>query len=85
MPSIQIPASKPDTWHERSEWLRYANTLFRYYSRSSRYALRFVHEPTMIAAVDTDHHRVFLNPEFPPPPGSLLSSFGHAPAATARR
>lgn len=72
MPSIQIPASKPDTWHERSEWLRYANTLFRYYSRSSRYALRFVHEPTMIAAVDTDHHRVFLNPEFPTPPGSLL-------------
>ena len=72
MPSIQIPASKPDTWHERSEWLRYANTLFRYYSRSSRYVLRFVHDPTVIAAVDTERHRVFLNPSFPAPPSTLL-------------
>ena len=74
MPSIQVPARKPDTWHERSEWQQYANKLFRYYSRSSSYVLRFVHDPEMIAAVDVGEGRVFLNPTFPAPSTDLLES-----------
>lgn len=72
MPSIRTPASRPVAWHERSEWLQYAHTLFRYYSRSGRYVLRFVHDPDVIAAVDPERHRVLLNPDFPTPPGTLL-------------
>lgn len=70
MPSIRTPASRPVAWHERSEWLQYAHTLFRYYSRSGRYVVRFVRDATTIAAVDPTLQRVYVNPDLPVPPRS---------------
>src|SRR5690625_1715585 len=64
---IAIPPTKPNTWHERHEWTRYATTLFRYYSRRSNYTLRLETNPNMIAAVDPENRVVTLNPHFTEP------------------
>lgn len=77
---ITIPPSKPEKWHKRFEWVKYANTLFRYYSRRGNYALRLELAEGMIASVDPKGRIVRLNPDFATAPLQLVRAVRHSPA-----
>lgn len=76
---ITVPPSRPDKWHKRIEWVKYANTLFRYYSRRSNYALRLEQRHGMIASVDPRTRIVRLNPDFATAPAGLARAVRHTP------
>lgn|GEM_PF-2200984 len=76
---ITIPPSKPEKWHKRFEWVKYANTLFRYYSRRGNYALRLEQRHGMIASVDPRTRIVRLNPDFATAPAGLARAVRHTP------
>ena len=76
---ISIPPSKPNQWHKRYEWVKYANTLFRYFSRRSNYALRLELAKGMIASVDPRGRIVRLNPDFATAPMQYARVVRHSP------
>lgn len=77
---ITIPPSKPEKWHKRFEWVKYANVLFRYYSRRGDYALRLEQAKGMIASVDPRTRIVRLNPDFVTAPLQYVRTVRHSPA-----
>ncbi|HRN29431.1 MAG TPA: hypothetical protein PK890_07005, partial [Terrimesophilobacter sp.] len=71
--------SKPNQWHKRFEWVKYSNTLFRYYSRRSNYALRLELAKGMIASVNPVSRIVRLNPDFATAPLQYAKQVRHNP------
>lgn len=76
---ITIPPSKPEKWHKRFEWVKYANTLFRYYSRRGNYALRLETGKGYIASVTPKTRIVRLNPDFVTAPLQHVRAVRHSP------
>lgn len=76
---ITIPPSKPEKWHQRFEWVKYANVLFRYFSRRGDYALRLEQAKGMIASVDPRTRIVRLNPDFATAPLQHVRAVRHSP------
>lgn len=82
---IRIPRAEPTTWHQRRDWIDYANKLFRFYSRKGTFTLRFLPGSDAIAAVNSQHRTVYLNPEFVTPGAHAAAWVREAPHSERQR